>query len=266
MDPRLRLIRENDNRSSSLMALLLGDSRQLLATHFYKKADAYFHNGTYPSIFEEASTEESHMTARSADHDEHDGHDEHDEHDAANTNNAPNDWIQRFGRHFILTAHEHLGNGNEREILPWLKISADLDPHRVTTYVTVAYWLRKKLNKPAEAEQFLRLGLRNNPDSPEIYCELGMLNSEKNPVLAHRLWELAIEKWDKQDKAGLKPDDLVRMEALGQLALSEDTAGRYDQSLAWLEKLKAVSPNSESIDKLIEKAKAKTPLRSEPQP
>ena len=50
----------------------------------------------------------------------------------------PRDWLDAFGRHFIPNRHTHLdeggpaddlsGSDNVREILPWLKLSADLDP------------------------------------------------------------------------------------------------------------------------------------------
>src|SRR5438309_1796727 len=82
------------------------------------------------------------------------------------------DWIERFGRHFLITQHSHLSGGNEREILPWLRFSAELDPQRVETYTVAAYWLRS-MGKIVEAERFLRDGLLANPGSPEILFELG---------------------------------------------------------------------------------------------
>ena len=54
----------------------------------------------------------------------------------------PRDWIERFGRHFIITEHTHLQGAKEREILPWLRISAELDPQKIETYTVAAYWLR----------------------------------------------------------------------------------------------------------------------------
>jgi len=41
-------------------------------------------------------------------------------------------------------------------MLPWLKLSAELDPQRADTYVVAAYWLRERLGKVDEAENFLR--------------------------------------------------------------------------------------------------------------
>ena len=57
----------------------------------------------------------------------------------------PRDWIDAFGRHFIPNRHTHLDEGGAtddlsgskevREILPWLKLSAELDPENVKTYI-----------------------------------------------------------------------------------------------------------------------------------
>src|SRR6266478_4836489 len=78
----------------------------------------------------------------------------------------PRDWIDAFSRKFFPSVHTHLdeggpqghsasagdlGQGAEvREILPWLRLSADLDPNRVETYTVTAYWLRRRMGKVAE--------------------------------------------------------------------------------------------------------------------
>ena len=69
------------------------------------------------------------------------------------------------------------GNGASevKEIMPWLKISAELDQHRVETYLVTAFWLRVRMNKVDDAEEFLRDGLRANPGSAAILYELGQL-------------------------------------------------------------------------------------------
>ena len=46
-----------EDSSRSALAVLLGDGRRLFANHFLAKADAYFHRGRYPSIFEVAEEE-----------------------------------------------------------------------------------------------------------------------------------------------------------------------------------------------------------------
>src|SRR5690606_34860071 len=88
------------------------------------------------------------------------------------------DWIEKLGKKFSASTHVHLEKGNEREMLPWLRLSAELDPHNVEAYTVAAYWLRKRLEKTDEAERFLREGLRKNPNHPEILNELAWLNLE----------------------------------------------------------------------------------------
>src|SRR5687767_1562700 len=39
---------------ANAITILLGDSRKMLANHVVSKADAYFHSGYYPSIFDRA--------------------------------------------------------------------------------------------------------------------------------------------------------------------------------------------------------------------
>src|SRR6266853_5999216 len=42
----------NRAKSADVLSVALGDSRRLFAKHFYVKADAYFHSGYYPTIFD----------------------------------------------------------------------------------------------------------------------------------------------------------------------------------------------------------------------
>src|SRR5688572_31781294 len=79
--------------------------------------------------------------------------------------------------------HEHGAEaagseGHEREMLPWFKLAATLDPERPETYVVASFWLTKKLGKFDEAERFLREGLRANPGNYEILYELGRIAYE----------------------------------------------------------------------------------------
>jgi tetratricopeptide (TPR) repeat protein len=109
----------------------------------------------------------------------------------------PRDWIDGFGRHFMITEHTHLTGGNEREILPWLRVSASLDPHRVDTYTVASYFLRSRLGDAEQAERFLREGLSANPNSYEILFELGRLYHENlhDSDRAQGVLELALRRW-----------------------------------------------------------------------
>ena len=170
----------------------------------------------------------------------------------------PRDWIERLGRHFIITEHTHLQGNNEREILPWLKISSKLDPQKVETYTVSAYWLRD-MGKVTEAEAFLREGLRNNPDSYEILFELGRLYSENyhDPARARNVWELGLQKWYEQDKAGKKPDLILLDQLTVNLARLEEKEGNLSRALQHLVAAKEASPHPEVLQKQIEELRQK---------
>lgn len=246
-------LRAKTDSSAGVFVALMGDSRRLFADHFFSMADAYFHSGFYPTVFDRAKRGESHLKEEAH---EHEGAD-HDEHDSFL--GPPKDWIERFGRHFFPTVHTHLNGGNEREILPWLKLSAEMDPKRIDTYVTASYWLRTTLNKPAEAEQFLREGLRANPDSHEILLELGRVYfyNKKDPVIARNIWVLARQKWMKEEAAGEKPDRHDYEEILGEILRADRELNDLPAQLADLEDLMKISPSKKTLEPQLEEVKAK---------
>jgi tetratricopeptide (TPR) repeat protein len=244
------------------LVVLLGDSRRLFANQFFTMADVYFHSGYYPTIFDARKKEgPTHLDVAS--HEESGGskpkQEEPDDDDQFL--GKPKDWIDKFGRNFFPTVHTHLAGVNAREIMPWLKLSAEMDPKRIDTYVTAAYWLRTSLDKPGEAEEFLRDGLRANPDSHEILLELGRIYfySKKDPRVARNIWELALQKWRQQDQARENPDPHVREEILGELVRDDQQSGDLKQELADLEELEKISPNKEGVEKSIQEVKARLP-------
>jgi tetratricopeptide (TPR) repeat protein len=258
--PAFEALQQKSGRSSSPLLALVGDSRRLFANQFFIMADVYFHSGYYPTIFDEHKTESpSHLDVASH---EQPGQAEpakkepdDDDHFLA----TPKDWIERFGRNFFPTVHTHLEGKKAQEILPWLKLSADMDPSRIDTYVTTSYWLRTRLNKAREAEQFLREGLRANPDSYEILLELGRVYyyNENNPRVARNLWEAALAKWRQQDQARLDPNPRQREQILGELVRDDERSGDLKKWLADLEALKQAVPQRTSLDKQIADVKAR---------
>jgi tetratricopeptide (TPR) repeat protein len=248
-------------QSDNVLKALMGDGRRLFANHFFVKADVYFHSGYYPSIFDEAakvSKESRHMMAveGSATEEEHEKE--------MNFLGPPRDWIERFGRHFLITEHTHLEGGRERELLPWLKISADLDPQRVDTYVVAAFWLRNHLGKVKEAEEFLREGWQANPNSYEILFELGRLYHENyhENARARNVWELALKRWREQESGKEKPDNLALDQITGNLARVEEEDGNLEKAIEYYEQAIKVSPSPDAIEKSIRELKQK--LASQP--
>ena len=143
--------------SGDIFNVVLGDSRRMFAQSFYVKADAYYHSGYYPTMFDDnAAFQTAHMAEDTGAVNSKNHGDEH------GFLGPTRDWIDAFGRHFFPDRHTHLdeggadddlgGSDNVREILPWLKLSADLDPDNVQTYTVTAFWLRIRMHRVAEAE------------------------------------------------------------------------------------------------------------------
>jgi len=241
--------------SGGVLNRFLGESRRLFANQFFIEADVSFHSGYYPSMFDQARTpkDSRHMTAR-------EGSAEEEEHERQmNFLGPPRDWIERFGRHFLITQHTHLEGTKEAEILPWLKISAELDPQRVDTYTVAAFWLRS-LGKAAEAEQFLREGLLNNPRSYEILVELGKLYSEnyKDANRARNVWELALRYWHAQEDKKEHPDLFTFEQIVIHLSRIEEQAGNLPKAIEYLQMAAKVSVYSAQLDRQIAELRQKS--------
>jgi tetratricopeptide (TPR) repeat protein len=255
LQPRVSRWSDQEAGAETVLKVLLGDGRRIFANQAFVEADVYFHSGYYPSVFDQsqAPKDSRHMTAK-------EGSTEAEEHERQmNFLGTPRDWIERFGRHFVISEHTHLEGGREREILPWLKLSADLDPQRVDTYTVAAYWLRKELGKPAEAEQFLREGERNNPDSYEILFELGLLYNENyhDPNRARDLWELALRRWREREGKQKEPDLRSLEEIVINLARVEEKAGNLERAIEYLEMASKASPNPQALRQQIAELRVK---------
>ncbi len=252
-----------------LMQVLLGNGRRVLADQFFTTADIYFHSGAYPSIFDrQYPSTNSARLARGVQETPEQEDAEHDREIALL--NRPIDWIERFGRNFQITKETHLSGGKEREILPWLKLSADLDPKRVDTYTVASYWLRVHLGKPKEAEEFLREGLLANPDSYEILLELGRLYFENYHDLARarNLWEAAYRRWNKREAGKPRPDLRALDQITVRLAWLEEEEGHYAQAIKWLKVAlaKKASPNPEGLEARLKELQAKLKEAEAPSP
>jgi tetratricopeptide (TPR) repeat protein len=286
-------------QSQNVMQIALGDSRRLFAQHFFTKADVYFHSGYYPSVFDErAAFDESHATdglvGATGDEDEEDRHDflgkPRDWIDRFSRNFFParhthlgdsgcgHSCCHRAKQdkgHDENCAHKDHGEGHdhahdeeatppaglERELLPWLRLSAEMDPQRVETYVVASFWLRSRLGKVEEAEQFLREGLRANPGDGEILFELGRIYHEnrKDATRARHVLELALKKWREREGGKPPPDRFLYAQILNQLALLEREQDNYPRAIDHYTALKDVSPHKEAVQAWIDYLKTNGP-------
>lgn len=247
--------------SVSALGVLLGGGKEIVAARMFAKADAYFHLGKYPSIFEQnAQQEENHMAGEA--HSTGQGDDAHEEEERKVV--PPRDWIEAFGRRFVPNKHIELAGEDVREMLPWLELSAELDPTNTETYAVGAYWLRK-MQKTDEAEQFVREGLKHNPNAPDLLYVLGDIYFQERKDLsrAKNIWIAAMRRWhETEGKKDLKEQNKVLLEQiLSGLEHEELEAGHPQEALQYLQQLKEVSPSPEDIQQQIDELTAK--IRSE---
>jgi tetratricopeptide (TPR) repeat protein len=243
----------NRSKSNNVFSMLFGDGRRLFANQFFTMADVYFHSGYYPSVFDLREEGQKEIVAESHGHT-----DSPEDEIKEDFLGKPKDWIDRFGRHFRITEHTHLEHSNEREILPWLRLAADMDPQKIETYTVGSYFLRTHLNRPQEAEAFLREGLQNNPSSHEILFELGRLYDENDHDTgrARDVWQLALYRWSKDPEA-VKDNKLAFEEITVHLARLEREAGNWQQAINWFQAAQKVSPDPNALQHRIDEIKKK---------
>ena len=249
---------KTQSQSDSVFKLLFGEGRRLFGNEMFDMADAYFHSGYYPSIFDRPVTE--HDVA------EREGGNADDRDDFLG---PPPDWIAALDRHFVPNQHTHLDTGGAsgqakaasvQEILPWLKLATDLNPQYLDAYRVGYYWL-SRLHKPQEARAFLLEGLQNNPRNSELLFDLGSLYERDfhDPSRARNVWLAALQSW--QDE----PDD-VRTNVVAKrlcsditinLAHLEEDTNNWSQAIKYLKMTKEVSPNPDAIQQQIEEAERK---------
>src|SRR5450631_3509505 len=263
--PRFQAFESRRHQSNAFFSLLLGDSSKMFANSFFVKADEYYHSGYYPTIFDNNSNFKTpHVAEDTGDVSSHNtgGEDE-------SFMGPPRDWLDAFGRHFIPNRHTHLDEGgaggdlsgseNVREILPWLKLSAALDPDNVQTYVVTAFWLRSRMNQTREAEEILRDGLRHNPQSFEILYELGRLYSESyhDNDRARNVWEAAEKYWSRLDTEKMKENKFIFEQITTHLGQLEENAGNLPQAVNWFQAAKTASGTPEALQKQIDELNRK---------
>ena len=115
--------------SAGVLVALMGDSRRLFANQFFAMADVYFHSGFYPTIFDtQKPAEQSDLNEES--------HDQAGRGRGTRRRNFLSGNAQGLDRAFWPEFLSHrpyaFAGGNEREMLPWLKLSAEMDPHGST--------------------------------------------------------------------------------------------------------------------------------------
>jgi tetratricopeptide (TPR) repeat protein len=264
LQPRFQSLENSRHQSDNFFSLLLGDSSRMFANSFFVKADEYYHSGFYPTIFD---NNEAFKTAHMAEdtgavHSKNHGEEE-------SFMGPPRDWIDAFGRHFIPNRHTHLDEGGPtddlstsdsiREILPWLKLSTELDPQNVQNYTVTAYWLRQRMHKTEEANDVLLDGLHENPGSCDILFELGRLYAESyhDTNRAENVWVAAAKNWKpiKGDDDTVAANNFIYEKIATQLGETERNAGHWQQAIDWFQAAQKVSHTPDALQDQINETK-----------
>lgn len=280
LEPRSEAWRGRRAKADSFLLTLLGDGRRLFANHFFVKADVYLHSGFYPSIFDQARTACEHGVGQAEaphsrgpgaepahDHPAHGGpeeeaEDEHAHHHDHGFPGPPRDWIDRLSRYFRVTEHAHLaGADTEAEILPWLRLAAEFDPHQVEFYTVAAYWLRSRLGRVEQAEAFLRRGLRANPDHEDLLFELGRLvwENRKDAARARNLWTAAERAWHARHGDLNETNRVSLRRILAYRAQLEEETGNLDEAIRYWTRVRELSPHPEAIEQRLATLRRRLP-------
>ena len=121
--------------------------------------------------------------------------------------------------------------------------------------------MAQRMNRPEEAEDFLRQGLRANPQSYEILFQLGEIYNQnmKRPAQARGLWLLALRRWDEVETGKEKPDKVGRSRILENLARLELNQHNAAQAIHYFEEAKNYSPDPGAIDARIRQIRQQIP-------
>ena len=127
--------------ASGMADWLLGESRQALSLSLFDEADLYFHKGVA-------------------------------HHQASRPLPGP---FQRWQTNITPAQHSHASGQAIAEILPWLKLAIQADPHNVDAFLVSAFWAGTGLHRPDLAASILDEAQRMNPSDYRIPLEKGRL-------------------------------------------------------------------------------------------
>jgi len=268
------------NRAATLNPLdvYVGQGQRIFGAHLYRKADAYFHSGYYPTIFDNNESFQTKHIAEDADLAA-----SHNTGEEDNFLGSSRDLIEHFSRHFFPSQHTHLNeNGaashghvqaqghthdepqenpdaNVREIFPWLQMAATLDPEMPETYTVASYWLRERMGKDREAEAFLRRGLEHLPNHPQLLFELGRVFCENrnDPGRARNLWQHASRVSPGRDENATSQEKHILQQIESRLAKLAEDEGDLPAAIRHWSQVAAVTMVPEPVHEHIAALRAR---------
>lgn len=231
-----------------VLAMVLGDVRQVLGAAMLDKAEEYFHGGVRDVACERGLGGE---------HAEH-GHAEHGHEEGGKGLAAvPDAWAWLNGKVHV-QEDRHTEGTSSRELLPWLWAACRVSPQNVQAYESSAFVLDSMAKRPHEAVRLLEEGISKNPASASLEFSLGelLLRSLRDPVRAERAFAAAREKCRPADGPEGEKDKLLKVRALfylGYLAKQRGDLGRARGYLAEAESLDPQNAATRDLRKFLER-------------
>ncbi len=192
--------------ADSLFTLISDDTRQVVSQAMLDKADEYFHGGLRVAdcTMDHAAEPVPHGAA---------GHDcgNHCSHAPEHRRGFPPfAWINA---HIHAQEHRHLSDERSVELLPWIVAATRTSPRNSQAYEIGSYILNRMTDTPQVAIDFLKEGIRNNPDSPELEVSLAEIycNTVKDKEQAAAGFERALAKTLARSGERTEDDLLLRL-------------------------------------------------------
>jgi tetratricopeptide (TPR) repeat protein len=194
----------------------LGASREALGGNFYEEADNYFHRGV------------GHVHKQAF-------------HDSI---------YERWAEAVRPSGHFHADGYSVSEIMPWLRVATDMDPHNVEAYLTTAYWLATSVQRPDIAETVLVEAQRNNPGDYRILGELAQMRfGRRDDAKAAALLDAAILLWPGRQDPN---DEQTRLELSRLLSyrafLYELKGGNRQKALDLFRRAQQLTPANKGLE------------------
>ena len=232
----------------------LGAAKNLVSDISFLKADEYYHGGVkhknlepHPCLlYDQGVLGEEHHECLGHEH----NHKHIHKHEEEGRDIFKFNFLPRLGGKLCIHQARHLHGQEEKEIIPWLYYSVELNPHNVEAYVIGAYWVGSRLGKIEEALKFLREGIKNNPDNWRLYSEAGNLYfNEKKDYRRAIYYYLKAESLMNDENA----DRFDKSHIYILLGASYENMGEIDKAVRYYRKDTGIFPSHEGLKKKIKR-------------
>ena len=245
-----------------VLALVLGDARQLVSLAMLDKAEEYFHGGARIVACDHLLHAEPEAHAERG-HEAHgqEGHacsaacSGHDDAVKSGAGQRADPWAWLNSR-IHAQEHRHAEGKAAEELLPWLWAACRSSPQNVQAYENAAYVLARMTGRPAEAVSVLEEGIRKNPGSASLEFSLGelALRELRDPARAQRAFEAAREKCRPASGADGQDDRVLKARTLFFLGFLAKRRGDLARARGYLAEAEALLPehvSTKDLQKLL---------------